>query len=105
MDYRLARPGEPPRARPPPMLIEGDKSAMPTPAARSMNRYVGVEWPIRCQGFLHNWQPAAVVWIPTASSVSPAQCWVMKQRKVARKTEGEAGRFRRRRARCNQRVV
>lgn len=42
IDYRLG------------VVIEGDKSEMPDPACSVNPRYVGIEWPIRCQGFLHN---------------------------------------------------
>jgi AsmA protein len=42
IDYRLG------------VIIEGDKSEMPDPACSVNPRYAGIEWPIRCQGFLHN---------------------------------------------------
>jgi AsmA protein len=42
IDYRLG------------ITIEGDKSEMPDPACQVNPRYVGIEWPVRCQGFLHN---------------------------------------------------
>ncbi|EIK54650.1 AsmA family protein [Stutzerimonas stutzeri TS44] len=38
MDYRLG------------ILIEGDKGAMPDPACQVNERYVGIEWPLRCRG-------------------------------------------------------
>lgn len=42
LDYRIG------------LLLEGDKSDMPDPACRVNQRYVGIEWPIRCEGYLHN---------------------------------------------------
>lgn len=36
------------------LLLEGDKSDMPDEACQVNERYVGVEWPVRCQGYLHN---------------------------------------------------
>lgn len=36
------------------LLLEGDKSDMPDPACQVNERYVGIEWPIRCDGYLHN---------------------------------------------------
>ncbi len=38
MDYRIAT------------IIEGDKSDMPDPACQVNQRYVGLEWPLRCRG-------------------------------------------------------
>ena len=38
MDYRIG------------VVIEGDKSAMPDPACQVNERYVGLEWPLRCRG-------------------------------------------------------
>jgi AsmA protein len=38
MDYRVG------------ILIEGDKGAMPDPACQVNERYVGIEWPLRCRG-------------------------------------------------------
>ena len=38
MDYRVG------------IVIEGDKSAMPDPACQVNERYVGLEWPLRCRG-------------------------------------------------------
>ena len=38
MDYRIA------------IIIEGDKSEMPDPACQVNERYVGIEWPVRCRG-------------------------------------------------------
>lgn len=42
LDYRLA------------LVLKGDKTEMPDPACRVNERYAGVEWPIRCNGYLHN---------------------------------------------------
>lgn len=42
MDYRLA------------LVLKGDRTDMPDPACRVNERYAGVEWPIRCNGYLHN---------------------------------------------------
>ena len=42
LDYRLG------------LLLEGDKSDMPDAACQVNERYVGIEWPIRCEGYLHN---------------------------------------------------
>ena len=36
------------------LLLEGDQREMPDPACRINERYVGIEWPIRCEGYLHN---------------------------------------------------
>lgn len=36
------------------LLLEGDKNDMPDPACQVNERYVGIEWPIRCEGYLHN---------------------------------------------------
>ncbi|MCY1422133.1 AsmA family protein [compost metagenome] len=38
MDYRVG------------VVIEGDKSDMPDPACQINERYVGLEWPLRCRG-------------------------------------------------------
>ncbi|UVE18197.1 AsmA family protein [Pseudomonas sp. LS44] len=38
MDYRVG------------VVIEGDKSEMPDPACQVNQRYVGLEWPLRCRG-------------------------------------------------------
>jgi len=38
MDYRVG------------ILVEGDKGAMPDPACQVNERYVGIEWPLRCRG-------------------------------------------------------
>jgi AsmA protein len=38
MDYRVG------------ILVEGDKGAMPDPACEVNERYVGIEWPLRCRG-------------------------------------------------------
>lgn len=32
------------------VIIEGDKSEMPDPACQVNERYVGIEWPLRCRG-------------------------------------------------------
>ncbi|NLY57997.1 MAG: AsmA family protein [Gammaproteobacteria bacterium] len=34
--------------------LEGDQREMPDPACRINERYVGIEWPLRCEGYLHN---------------------------------------------------
>ena len=36
------------------LLLEGDKNDMPDPACQVNESYVGIEWPIRCEGYLHN---------------------------------------------------
>ncbi|MGN5518073.1 AsmA family protein [Halopseudomonas sp. Lyrl_26] len=36
------------------LVLEGDQREMPDPACRINQRYVGVEWPLRCEGYLHN---------------------------------------------------
>lgn len=38
MDYRVG------------ILVEGDKGEMPDPACEVNDRYVGIEWPLRCRG-------------------------------------------------------
>ena len=38
MDYRVG------------IVVEGDKTAMPDPACQVNERYVGLEWPLRCRG-------------------------------------------------------
>ncbi|MBN3861037.1 AsmA family protein [Pseudomonas frederiksbergensis] len=38
MDYRVG------------VIVEGDKSDMPDPACQVGERYVGIEWPLRCRG-------------------------------------------------------
>lgn len=38
LDYRIG------------IIIEGDKGAMPDPACQVNQRYVGLEWPLRCRG-------------------------------------------------------
>lgn len=42
LDYRLG------------LLLQGDKSDMPDPACQVNERYINIEWPIRCEGYLHN---------------------------------------------------
>ncbi|TVP91412.1 MAG: AsmA family protein [Pseudomonadaceae bacterium] len=36
------------------LVLEGDTREMPDPACRINERYVGIEWPLRCRGYLHN---------------------------------------------------
>lgn len=36
------------------LLLEGDRSEMPDEACQVNERYADIEWPIRCQGYLHN---------------------------------------------------
>ncbi|WP_373187285.1 AsmA family protein [Halopseudomonas sp.] len=36
------------------LVLEGDNVEMPDSACRVNERYIGVEWPIRCSGYLHN---------------------------------------------------
>lgn len=36
------------------LVLKGDNVEMPDSACRVNQRYVGVEWPIRCSGYLHN---------------------------------------------------
>lgn len=36
------------------LLLEGDQREMPDPACRINERYAGIEWPLRCEGYLHN---------------------------------------------------
>ncbi|MFA5677128.1 MAG: AsmA family protein [Pseudomonas sp.] len=36
------------------LVLQGDKRDMPDPACRINERYVGIEWPLRCDGYLHN---------------------------------------------------
>ncbi len=38
MDYRVG------------VIVEGDKSDMPDPACQVSERFVGIEWPLRCRG-------------------------------------------------------
>jgi AsmA protein len=38
MDYRVG------------ILVEGDTSAMPDPACQVGDKFVGIEWPLRCRG-------------------------------------------------------
>lgn len=42
MDYRLG------------LVLKGGKTEMPDPACRVNERYVGVAWPVRCNGYLRN---------------------------------------------------
>ena len=42
LDYRLG------------LLLEGDRSEMPDEACQVNERYADIEWPIRCNGYLHN---------------------------------------------------
>ncbi|MCL5043658.1 MAG: AsmA family protein [Gammaproteobacteria bacterium] len=36
------------------LVLQGDTREMPDPACRINERYVGIEWPLRCRGYLHN---------------------------------------------------
>ena len=36
------------------LLLKGDRSEMPDEACQINERYADIEWPIRCQGYLHN---------------------------------------------------
>ena len=36
------------------LVLQGDQREMPDPACRINERYVGIEWPLRCEGYLHN---------------------------------------------------
>lgn len=36
------------------LVLEGDQRDMPDAACRINERYVGIEWPLRCEGYLHN---------------------------------------------------
>ena len=42
LDYRLG------------LALKGEKAAMPDSACRVNERYLGVQWPIRCSGYLYN---------------------------------------------------
>ena len=58
MDYRVG------------IVIEGDKGAMPDPACQVNERYVGIEWPLRCRG-RWSWAPRPAVSTMTPSARSP----------------------------------
>lgn len=79
MDYRLG------------LLIEGDKSAMPDPACAVNERYVGVEWPIRCQGFLHNAASSCGVDTDGVKRIAGQLLGNEAQRKVEEKLEEKLG--------------
>ena len=36
------------------LRLEGDQREMPDPACRINERYMDIDWPIRCEGYLHN---------------------------------------------------
>lgn len=79
MDYRLG------------LMIEGDKSEMPDPACAVNERYVGVEWPVRCQGFLHNAASSCRVDTDGVTRIAGKLLGNEAQRKMEEKLEEKLG--------------
>ncbi|WP_339651062.1 AsmA family protein [Halopseudomonas pelagia] len=79
MDYRLG------------LLIKGDQSAMPDPACVVNERYIAVEWPVRCQGFLHNAASSCAVDTDGVKSIAGQLLGSEAQRKVEEKLEEKLG--------------
>lgn len=79
MDYRLG------------LLIQGDNSVMPDPACAVNERYVDVEWPVRCQGFLHNAASSCGVDRDGVQRIAGQLLGNEAQRKVEEKLEEKLG--------------
>lgn len=79
MDYRLG------------LLIEGDKSEMPDPACAVNQRYVGIEWPVRCRGYLHNAASSCGVDSDGVKRIAGQLLGNEAQRKVEEKLQDKLG--------------
>ncbi|HDZ55683.1 MAG TPA: AsmA family protein [Pseudomonas xinjiangensis] len=79
IDYRLG------------LLLQGDKSAMPDPACQINERYEGIEWPVRCQGFLHNAAKSCGVDTEGVARIAGRLLGNEAQRKVEQKLEEKLG--------------
>jgi AsmA protein len=64
---------------------------MPDPACAVNERYVGVEWPIRCQGFLHNAASSCGVDTDGVKRIAGQLLGNEAQRKVEEKLEEKLG--------------
>ncbi|MBQ0742343.1 MAG: AsmA family protein [Pseudomonas sp.] len=79
MDYRLG------------LLIQGDSAPLPDPACAVNERYVNVEWPVRCQGFLHNAASSCSVDRDGVQRIAGQLLGNEAQRKVEEKLEEKLG--------------
>lgn len=79
VDYRLG------------LVIEGDSFTMSDPACAVNERYLGVEWPVRCQGFLHNAASSCRVDRDGVQRIAGQLLGSEAQRKVEEKLEEKLG--------------
>lgn len=79
MDFRLG------------LLIEGDKSEMPDPACEVNERYRDVQWPVRCQGFLHNAAKSCGVDTDEVAKIAGRLLGNEARRKVEERVEEKLG--------------
>ncbi|MEH6387172.1 MULTISPECIES: AsmA family protein [Pseudomonas] len=79
LDYRLG------------LEIQGDTREMPDPACQVNERYVGIEWPIRCEGFLHNAASSCGVDGDGVAKIAGRLIGDEAKRKVEEKLEDELG--------------
>lgn len=79
MDFRLG------------LLIEGDKSEMPDPACQVNERYRDIQWPVRCQGFLHNAAKSCGVDTDEVAKIAGRLLGNEARRKVEERVEEKLG--------------
>lgn len=79
IDYRLG------------LLLEGDTREMPDPACQINRRYVGIEWPLRCHGYLHNAAKSCGVDTDGVGKIAAQLLGSEAQRKVEEKLEEKLG--------------
>lgn len=79
LDYRLG------------LLLQGDKSEMPDPACAINPRYEGIEWPIRCQGYLHNAASSCGVDTEGVTRIAGRLLGNEAQRKIEERLEEKLG--------------
>ncbi|SDT22423.1 AsmA protein [Halopseudomonas xinjiangensis] len=79
MDFRLG------------LLIEGDKSEMPDPACQVNERYRDIQWPVRCQGFLHNAAKSCGVDTDEVAKIAGRLLGDEARRKVEERVEEKLG--------------
>lgn len=79
IDYRLG------------LLLEGDTREMPDPACQVNRRYVGIEWPLRCHGYLHNAASSCGVDTDGVGRIAAQLLGSEAQRKVEEKLQDRLG--------------
>lgn len=79
LDYRLG------------LLLEGDTREMPDPACQVNQRYVGIEWPVRCRGYLHNAASSCNVDTDGVAQIAARLVGSEAQRKVEERLQERLG--------------